>query len=171
MSCDRCIHCPETRGPCVVLQSCDMRETYHMRFLLHDLRHVICLRDDLLASFGIQIHNAYTFWSNRIVCLICNLIFSLCLFETGNFDSGYVVCDLGNYDSVSIVCDIHLSDCYLDFSLCLCLGLSFYWKRIDYWRHWLLIHIWDVVWSHMSIESPLIHLLRNLIDPWIQGWI
>jgi hypothetical protein len=45
------------------------------------------------------------------------LIFSLYLFEDGNFDSGSCVCDLGNFDYGSLVCHIHLSDGYLDFSL------------------------------------------------------
>jgi hypothetical protein len=116
LSWDCCIHDPTTND-LYVLQSCGMRETYHLRFLLHDLRHVLCLRADLLASSGIQIHSAQTFCSNSIVCLICHLIFSLCLFEAGNSDSGSIVYNLGNYDSGSVVCDLHLSDGYLEFSL------------------------------------------------------
>jgi hypothetical protein len=110
----------------VVLQSCGMRETYLLWFLLHDLRHVLCLRDDLIASSYIHIHSAHTFCSNSIVCLIFHLIFSLYLFEAGNSDSGSVVSDLGNSNSGSIFCNLHLIDAYLDFSLFLgdlCLSL------------------------------------------------
>jgi hypothetical protein len=118
LSCDCCIHCPTTRGLCVVLQSYGMRETFHLRFLLHDLRHFLCLSVDMLASSRIQIHSAHNFCSSSIVCFLCHLIFSLFLFKAVNFESGFDVYDL------------HLSDCYLDFSLflgdlylCLCLYL------------------------------------------------
>jgi hypothetical protein len=114
LSCGCCIHYPPTRDLYVVLRSSGMRETYHLRFILHDLRHVIYLRVDMLASFGIQIHSAHTFCSNSILCFICHLIFSLYLFEAENYDSSYVVSDL------------HLSDCYLELPLFLddlCLSL------------------------------------------------
>jgi hypothetical protein len=129
LSCDCCSHYLATIDIYVVLQSCGMRETCHLRFLLHDLRHVLCLRVDILASSDIQIHSAQNYYSNSIVCLICHLIFSLYLFEAGSYDSGSVVSDLENSDSSSIVCDLHLSDGYLDFSLllddlCLFLYLS-----------------------------------------------
>jgi hypothetical protein len=112
-----------------------------MRFLLHDVRHVLFLRTDMISSSDIQIHSTHNFCSNNILCLIFHLIFSLYLFEDGKYDSSYVVCDLGNYDSSYVVCDLgnydssyvvsdlgnydyasvvydlHLSGGYLDFSL------------------------------------------------------
>ena len=112
LSCDCCNHCPTTRDLWVVLQSCGIRETYLLRFLPYDLTHVLC-RADLVASSCIQIHSAHTFCSNNIVCLICHLIFSLCLFEAGNSDFGDVVYNLGNFDSDSVVCYLHLSVGYL----------------------------------------------------------
>ena len=86
-----------------------MRETYLLRFLPYDLTHVLYLRDDMPASSSIQIHSAHIFCSNRIVCLICHLIFSLYLFEAENYDYGVVVCDLENFDAGYVVCYLHSS--------------------------------------------------------------
>jgi hypothetical protein len=117
LSCDCCIHFPTTRDLYDVLHSCGMRETYLWRFILHDVRYVLCLKADLRATSGIQIHSVQNFCSNSIVCLIFHLIFSLCLIEVGNSDSDSVVCDLGNFDLGSVVCVLHLSEGYLDCSL------------------------------------------------------
>jgi len=105
LSCDCCIHCPATRAPYVVLQFCDMRETCYLRCLLHDLRHVLFMSVDLLASSCIKIHSAHTFCSNNILCFLFHLISSLSLFETRNSDVDFDVWDL------------HLSDAFLELSL------------------------------------------------------
>jgi hypothetical protein len=76
---------------------------------MYDLTHVLYLRDDRPASSSIQIDSAHIFCSNSIVCLICHLIFSLCLFEAENSDSSVVVCDLENFDVGSVVCYLHSS--------------------------------------------------------------
>jgi hypothetical protein len=130
LSCDCCIHCPTTIGPCVVLHFCYMRETSHLRCLLHDLRHVVCLSVDRLAYSDIQIHSSHTFCSNRIVCLLCHLISSLCLFEAGNSDSCFDVCNL------------HHSDDFLDFNGIqhYMIDASGYWWPPTYFN-WLLVFV------------------------------
>jgi hypothetical protein len=61
--------------------------------LLHDVRYVLYLKVDLHYSSFIWIHSFQ--FVVIVVCLIFHLIYSLYLFEVGNFDFGSVVCDLG----------------------------------------------------------------------------